>query len=132
MAIKTRIVLPAILFQDANQKFIGEGIREDSYYSLDCLYQRFKADKEKTSFGVLSEDEALVYISPIDLKEQVGVEKFSDHINTSKSGIFVELFGVRYQLTQITYLEPMTFDDKEYYIAIELRLRVKRDSNNNS
>jgi hypothetical protein len=96
-------------------EFVGERPRETKLYNFPALYEREIPIRVREKYGLPKEVNGVVYLSPISLKQKLGVEV----LDWDKTKVH---FAGKIQVIQkIEYLEPL------YNSCIGVQLFVKDD-----
>lgn len=120
---KVTISYIAVTHGDSYEAFTGDGEREpDKVMVLRCFYMRNLSDKQREDIGVSQEVTDVVYISPLELKQKSGDDKFPEYVTNSFSQISIEFLGKHYELLNIVDLEPMHNGNSYTCLAYQLNL----------
>ena len=107
------------------QEFLGNNpITTTATKTFKCFYRRFISDRQRQKAGVDQRVDTLVYISTIDINNQMGSKTFSDYIVNGYSSLKVTFLGKHCELLDIRPLEPIQVDGEEQYIAYQIGLRT--------
>jgi len=122
-----KIELPKITSYSTYTDFTGEStvnFEAGKTLQMHCLYNRTISKIERDKFGIVEEVVSRVFISPLELKKQLGEYRFPKQVMSSKAGIRVTLFDEIYLVQQIIELEPMEVVETKQSLSIAIELRL--------
>lgn len=110
---------------DKFTNFTGDNNRLPTMeFNLHCLYQRDLNDKQREKLGVNQNVTDVIYISPLELQQKTGSNKFPEEVRNSYAMISVEFLGKHFELLSIKDLEPVHNGMEVMCIAYQLNLRT--------
>lgn len=95
--------------------FVGDSPRESKKYSLRCLYEKEVSDRTRNKYGLDTEVNGVIYLSPIQTKPIFG----DYHIPMNR--VLIHFEGEKQVISRVIYLE----DFKEYGTCVGIQIFVK-------